>query len=37
MNKVDSKYGAAAPNTVMAGEWLRNFAGDLAEADTHRN
>ena len=27
----------AAPDVVLAGQWLAGFAADLAEADTHRN
>src|SRR5437773_4104539 len=27
----------AAPNTVIAEQWLQGFPADLAEADTHRN
>jgi acetyl-CoA synthetase len=27
----------AAPNALLAESWLQGFAGDLAEADTHRN
>ena len=27
----------AAPNIILAGQWLPGFAADLAEADTHRD
>jgi benzoate-CoA ligase family protein len=27
----------AAPNTIIAEQWLQDFSTDLAEADTHRN
>ncbi len=27
----------AAPNTIIAEQWLQGFPADLAEADTHRN
>ena len=35
---VNGEAGAhAAPKTVIAKDWLANFPGQLAEADTHRN